>query len=296
MSVIDYVKKLLPVSERRDVETTLNNLQIELNNYLIPVIADVRESFSNHSFKSPLYASYEKALRKYINYNQPAINLMLDSLESIQRNFPFLEREVKQMFSVQFSTSNMQYNSVNLLRYIDAVGFYIRYARKFLLNLLADEAVATGSGTPSKWCAAEKEYLMSNLDNFAGLLDAMLKSESELRATFNKVSNAQVDEATAEIAARQLGQSRIDPLRVANFSPQRNWIFSLGKALAEWSHNRHLAAKEDLVAMQFRLREWKEIQANGNASPRLQSEIVKLEQRIEKLDSRIQETEEEYAY
>lgn len=296
MSVIEYIKSLAPVSERRDVQTLLVNLQDELNDTLIPVVQEVRESFTGHAFKSGLYSSYEKALRRHVNFNSPAINLLLDSIEKIQANFPFLEKEVNQMFSVQFSSTNMQYNSVNLLRYIESTAFYVRYARKFLLNLVAEETVAAGAGTPPQWCKAEKEYLMSNLENFAGLFDAMQKSESELRSIFSKVSNAQIDEGTAEIAARSLGQSRIDPMRLNNFSPQRNWIFALGKAITEWQHRRHLAAKEELLALQLRLQEWNEIKASGRASPRHQAAIVRLEDRIEKLDSRIQETEEEFAY
>lgn len=291
-SIIDYVKNLLPVYERRDLLSTLTGLQNEHNDTLMPIVNDIREVFKGHTYKSKLYLGFEQRLRRHVNFNQPAMDLLMQSIERIQANIPFLEREIRANFSVSVATDGLTYDSVNVLRYLEAVGFYVRYARKFLLKVLADEATLLG-GTPPNWVKGELEYLDNNLDNFVGLFTSINMPESELKQTFRKVTTAVVDAETNDLAVRSLGNSKVDPMRLAHFSPQRNWILSIGKTLVEWQVNRYRAAKEDLVALQMRLQEMRELQASGKASPKIQGMIVQLERRVSKLDAKIAEIEED---
>lgn len=291
-SIIEYVKKLMPLYERRDLLATLSQLQTEHAESLMPVVSEVRDLFQAHTFTSKIYKRYDLSLRKHINSRQPAIELLLHSIERMQSNFPFLEKELRTAFGVQVATAGITYDAVNVLRYLDSVGFYIRYARKFLLKVIADEAIALG-GTRQDLVRAEIEYLEENLDNFTGLFTAMYQSETELKQSFRKVSTAVVDEATSDLAIRSLGNQKIDPMRLANFSPQKNWIFSIGKTMVEWQVNRYRGAKADLAALQMRLQEMRELQQSGKASPKMQKLIVDLETRVEKLDAKIARIEED---
>ncbi|MNF40541.1 hypothetical protein D3C87_1092480 [compost metagenome] len=291
-SIIEYLKSLVPSSERREMLSVLAGLRDEHNDTLMPVVNEVRELLTDHQFKSMLYKNFEIRLRRHVQFNQPAIGLVIKAIENLQSVFPFLEKEIQSNFGPQIATASLTYDSVNVLRYLDSVAFYIRYARKFLLKVVADEAAALG-GTKPDWVRGELEYLDQNLDNFAGLLTAMLKSEGELRQVFRKVSTAMVDEATSDLALKSLGNDKIDPMKLANFSPQKNWLLSLGKALAEWQVNRYRAGKEDLAALQMRLQEMRELQASGKASPAVQKAIGRLEERIGKLDAKLNEIEEE---
>lgn len=291
-TVIAYVKSLLPVYERRDVLAVLTQLQTEHADSLMPVVAEMRAMAKDHRFASALYKRYYVELGKHINSKQPALELMLQSLERIQGNFVVLEKEIRANLGVQVATAGITYDSVNVLRYLDSVAFYIRYARKFMLKVLADESAAIG-GTPANWVRAELEFLDANLGNFAGLFTAMYQTESELKQTFRKVSNAVVDEATADLAVRTLGNQKVDPMRLANFSPQDNYIFSIGKAITEWQVNRYRAGKADLAALEMRLQEMRELRDSGKASPKMQKLIVDLEKRVEKIDAKIASIEED---
>lgn len=291
-SIITYIKSLLPVYERRDLLAVLSQIQTEHAESLIPVISEIRELSQDRTFTSKLYKQYEGHLRKHINSRQSGMELLLLSLERIQANLPVMEKEVRTNFGVQVATAGITYDSVNVLRYLDSVAFYIRYARKFMLKVVADESQALG-GTRPNWVRAELEYLDDNLENFAGLFTAMFQSESELKQTFRKVSTAVVDEDTVDLAVRSLGSQKVDPMRLANFSPQRNWIFSIGKTLTEWQINRYRSAKADLAALQMRLQEMRELEQSGKASPKMQKVIVELEKRVEKLDAKIAHIEED---
>jgi len=291
ISIIDYLKSLVPSAERREMLSTLTALRNEHNDTLMPVVNEVREQLSGHQFQSKLYKDFDLRLRRHVQFNQPAMDLVLKAVENLQSIFPFLEKEIHSNFGPQIATAALTYDSVNVLRYLDSVAFYIRYARKFLLKVVADEAAALG-GTKPDWVRGELDYLDQNLDNFAGLLLAMLKSEGELRAVFRKVSTAVVDEATSDLAMKSLGNDKIDPLKLSQFSPQKNWLMSFGKMLAEWQVNRYRSGKEDLAALQMRLQELRELQASGKASPVVQKAIGNLEDRIGKLDAKLNEIEE----
>lgn len=291
-AIIAYVKSLLPVYERRDVLAVLTQLQTEHADSLMPVVTEMRALTQGHEFTSKLYARYAQALRKHVNSKQAPMELLLQSLERIQGNFVILEKEIRANLGVQVATAGITYDSVNLLRYLDSVAFYIRYARKFMLKVIADESAVLG-GTPPNWVRAELEFLDKNLGNFAGLFNAMFQSEAELKQTFRKTSTAVVDEATADLAIRSLGNQKIDPMQLANFTPQDNYIFSIGKAITEWQVNRYRAAKADLAALEMRLQEMRELRDAGKASPKMQKLIVELEKRVEKIDAKIASIEED---
>lgn len=290
--ILDYLRGLLPLYERRELLNVINSLRDEHTECLMPAVQQVRDLLGDHTFTSKLYGEYEVQLRRQINYNQPAITLLVKSIENLQALFPFLEKEVRDHFGPQIASGSMTYDAVNVMRYLDSVGFYVRYARKFLLKIVADEATALG-GTPQDLVKGEREYLEQNLANFAGLLPSMIKSEGELRQTFRKVSTAVVDSATADLAFTSLGKDKIDPLRIANFSPQENWLMSVGRMWVEWQVARHKSAQEDLAALKMRLVELEELKRNGKASPAVQKAIGRLEDRISKLDARLKKVEED---
>jgi hypothetical protein len=297
MDILSYVKSLLPSYERNELLRTLQNLQEEHTEFLMPLVPDLRESFAGHKFNSPLYDQYRMALSRYVNFQgSTALEQLLVSLEQLQANFPFLEKELKRLFSLQFTTVNLTYDRANFMRYIEAIGFYIRYARKFILVMVAEEARSVGKATPSAWCRAEREWIADNMAGFASLWSAIYMREAELRSAMARVSNAEISEDTYDIAVKSLGASKLDPMRIAGFSPTDNWIFSFGKTLVEWENKRHQAAKEELYATQLRLQEMREMVQGGNASPRIQVLIKTAEERVEKLDAQINAVEAENSY
>jgi len=295
-NIISYLRTLAPVYERRDLLAALNQIQEEHSTTVTPVVQNLREAFANYQFKSALAKGFASALGKYVNYGRTSpVELVLDSLDQLQLNYPFLEREVRRLFSIQFTTAQISYDRVNLLRYIEQVAFYVRYARKLLLCIVGDEAALIG-GTKSDWSRAEKEWLLENMQNFCGSLDAINKPEAQLKQVLSGVSTAEVDEETAELAARTLGAKGTDPMRLQQFSPQRNPLLAMGKWMAEGQVKRYKAAKDELKALQLRLQELRELQASGKAKPSLQKFIQQTEERIQDMDRRCEQFEQDNAY
>jgi len=293
MNVIDYVRRLSPTYERKEVMGVLKQLREELRDYTLPVAKDAQEAFMDHTFKSAYSRELTQALRKRVMFQGSPIDLLTISLERLDGNLDILEKEVKRLFSFQFSTANITYNRVALLRYIESALFYTKYFRKLLLRLVAEEAIALGSAAPLRWAKAERMWLDDNLKVFVELYPAIGKDSKDLLKTFQQTSSAEVDEETFETAQKALG-TKLDPMKLHGLSATRfNPIFSIGKALAELKVKRYQAAKEEHQALQLRLQELREIQDGGNTSPKLQNLIHHTENRIEQLDYNISKIEEE---
>jgi hypothetical protein len=293
MNILEYVRSLAPVYERKEVLATLQQLQEELRDYTLPVGRDMQEVFAGENLKSHYAQALTKALRKRVMFQGNGVDLLVQSLEQLENNIPVLEKETKRLFSFQFTPEKLTYDRANLLRYIEAASFYVRYFRKMALRLVAEEALVRGSATPMSWARAEREWLDEGLRNFAGLYKSIAQSESNLKQTLTKTSNAEIDEATHAVAESSIGNSKLDPMSFSQFAPNRNPLFALGKAMAEMKVKRFQASKEEHQALQFRLQELREIEQDGKTSPKLQKLIKHTEQRVEQLDYRITKIEEE---
>jgi hypothetical protein len=293
MKIIQYVKSLAPVYERKELIAALNQLQEELRDNTLPVAKDIQEAFANHQFRSKYIEQVRRALARHVVFQGSGIDLMVGSLENLDKSLPALEREVKRAFSFQFATTGITYDRVQILQFIESAFFYLRFFRKMMLRLVAEEAIAVGTATPMSWAKAEREWLDEGLATFAGLYQAMNQSESQLKQSLARTSTAEVSEDTYDVAVSSIGMTKLDPLKLSNFSAtQFNPFFSLGKAIAEWKVKRYQAAKEEHQGLQLRLQELRELRSEGRASAKLQKLIQHTEQRIEQLDYKLTKIEE----
>lgn len=293
MNILDYVKRLSPTYERKEVMGILKQLREELTDHTLPVARDAQEAFMDHTFKSTYSRELTQTLRKRVMFQGSPLDILVLSLERLDGNIPVLEKEVKRLFSFQFSTANITYDRVALLRYIESAIFYAKYFRKLLLRLVAEEAIAMGSAAPIRWAKAERMWLDENLKAFIELYPAMAKDSRDLTKALTQTANAEVDEATYETAKKSLGP-RMDPMRLG-FSATGKWNlpFHVGKAIAEWQVKRYQTAKEESQALQLRIQELRELQNDGNTSPKLQKLIHHTEERIERLDYAVAKIEED---
>lgn len=295
-NILSYIKSLAPIYERRDLLAALNQIQEEHSATVTPITEDVRELLGSRQLRSPMANQYAKLLSRQVNFgNKNPITLIVESLDQLQKNYPFLEKEVRRLFSIQFTTTAVTYERVNILRYIESIAFYLRYSRKFLLIVLAEE-VQTNGGTPANWSKASRQWLADNLDAYVGLFNAINRTDSQLKQAFSTISSAEVEEETLDLATKNLGLKGTDPLRLGLFSPQRNIFFAMGKYIAEMQVKRYKAAKDELYALQQRMQELREIEKSGQVKPNLQKFIQVTEERIEKLDFQINSFEEANAY
>lgn len=280
MSILAFIESLPAVMERRQVQTVVDQLKMEYDDTIAPILDEVREAFSGIPMKSTLSKRMDTVMRRFVSFNGGSFSLILNNLSNVRSYFDIIEKDVKAAFSVQFTNSNMSYERANVLKLIEALAFYIRYGRKFMMFVIAQEALAVGKATPPKWTPAESEWIDSNMDQFAGLYLAMSLPPSEFKSRMNKASNAIVDPATFQLAQQSLGIQKTDPLEMDGFSPRVNPFLLLGKIVAEMQVARYHEAREECYGLQLRLQELKELSAGEPANPVFQRQIQAYEKRI----------------
>lgn len=293
MNILSFVQSLPSVLERRDIINILDQLAVEYDDTVGPIVADMQEAFKGTVQKSNLAKRMDTVMRRHVNYSGGSLELILTTLINVRGCFEVIRKDIRSVFSVSFTNTNLSFDKANVLKFVEALAFYIRYARKYMLFLVAAEATTIGKATAPKWTSAENDWIESNMDQFAGLYVAMAQPPSEFKARLSKASNAQVEEATFQVAQQTLGASKTDPLQMAGFSPRSNPFMLVGKFIAEMQVERYAAAKEEYYGLQLRLQEMRDIQnGTGGGNPMQQKLIQQYEKRVSEYEytmSRIEE-------
>lgn len=292
MSILSFIESLPAVMERRHVMNVVDQLKMEYDDTVAPFIDEVREAFATVQMKSMLMKRMDTVHRRYVTFQGNSLGIILNNLSNVRSSFEIIERDVKSAFSVQFTNNNMSFERANVLKFIEALAFYIRYARKFMLFVIAQESLAVGKATAPKWSAAESEWIDTNMDQFAGLFVTMSLPPAEFKSRIQKASNATVDPQTFQLAQQSLGSQKTDPLEMDGFSPRQNPFMMLGKFLAEMQVNRYHEAKEEFYGLQLRLQELKDLDSGQPSNPVIQKQIQAYEKRISEYEYEMRKTEE----
>lgn len=280
MNILSFVQSLPSVMERRDVIKILDQLALEYDDTVGPIVADMAEAFKGVPTKSNLAKRMDLVMRRYVNYQGTSLELILNTLINVRSCFEVIRKDIRQIFSVSFTNTNLSFDKATVLQFIEALAFYIRYARKYMLFLVAAESSQAGKATPAKWTSAESEWIDVNMDQFAGLYVAMSQPPAQFKARLNSASNAQVEEATFQVAQQSLGSQKTDPLDMNGFSPRMNPLMLLGKLVAELQVERYKTAQEEYYGLQLRLQELRDIQSGAGTNPMIQKQIGQYEKRI----------------
>lgn len=275
MNFLDYIQGLLPVNSRTDLLNQIASIRDSYDDTLAPLIADIEEIFAGYTFKSKLMKDYDTQLRKQVNVSKSSFNVLIASLGNIRENLDVITNEVRSLFSMQFTNENLTFNRATVLKYVDAVNFYVRYARKFFLYLVAAEAgiASNGKAYPMKWSPLENDWIQKNLQQFVNLFQAMVLTKQELKQRLNSASSAEIHADTYELAISSMGAVKADPLQLDGFSPQSNPLMLMGKKLVEYRHAAFLTAKDEYYCLQLRLQEMREVLEDQPSSAILQKRI-----------------------
>ena len=292
MSLLSFIQSLPAVLERRQVMNAVDQLKLEYDDTISPILDDVRETFQGKPMKSTLNKRMDTITRRFVSFSGDSLPLILNNLTNIRGYFELLERDVKSAFSVQFTNTNMSFERANVLKFIEALAFYLRYARKYLLFLVGQESAALGKATAGKWSAAEIEWIDDYMAEFAGLYQTMAIQPNDFKARVQRSSNAIIEESTYQVAMQSLGAQKTDPFQMDGFSPRQNVFMLIGKFFAEMQVTRYNEAKEEFYGLQLRLQELRDLQAGQPANPKVQQLIQSYEKRISEYEYELRQIEE----
>mgnify|MGYP005862344059 CR=1 FL=1 len=294
MKINQYLSQLSfgSQSPSRETANLLRGIREDLNDHTLDIAKQFAEEFGDYRFQSNYYKALSRSFSKEVRFDSLP-RALYRSLERMENNISVLEKRVKsRWFDLITHYGTRQYRHAATLRYIEAMSFYVRYYRLMLFRLLAEESMATGKGSKLKWPRGQLMWMDERLDDFVKTYTLMDIDERTLASKLDAASETTVTEDSEETLEAAKASSR-DPMNMSalkGFSP----IFAIGKGIAELQVLFHKSRKAEVEGLKLRLQDLKEAEA-GQADPKRQSIISKIEERIDEIQYKIRATEEAYA-
>lgn len=298
MKIVEYVKSLFNGVDKRDVVTEIKALEDELRSYTIPgfqaaVNAGLNASGNNY---------YLKQLQRLFNTvradkrlpDDDIIKGVYRTLSQLTLTLPWLVQRVEKEYkSNDIPKEALDLRQATLLRYIDSIDFYLRYARSMLLTI----GFIKTSGNPDTYklelsqTVNEINFLVQTAPHFTYLMGIFTDPVNATAKLFDSIPNIIVEQAAQEVIDATLGM-QADSLRTGFLPLSINIFCIIGKKRVERRVARLNKAKLEKQAVEMLISKLRDAQsANGDSSdPALDEQIeynmgriISLENTIKKL-------------
>lgn len=294
MSILSFVKGLLPKFNRDRLQEDINICRNELqNNVIVSYEAAAKVLTTMQSKKS---GEFEKQWFSMVKTARkgPLVSSILKKLEETVPMLDLIEEYTKKEFEPEVITAGMTVLKSTVVRLVEIAGFTSTFALKFLNYLYTLEvqaAVSEPAKFGSKLTPGEIQMIESHFVEFCIAINVLSKDVKQAEKMLDAVPEVLVN-ARGEAALKVFGETRVDPLgtfMVKGFTG--NPIYHIGMIVAEMQASRYKRAKELKSILELRLLNMQQIK-DGAIDPVVEREIEVIQSRIEALDEKIRKVEE----
>lgn len=298
MQISKFLASLLPTFSKSDLRKDLDNIADELLNDTLPPYRTAVDVFSGQKFASKDVEAFAKEFksRVKIQYSGNYIQVINFVLGRIEENLPTIQNLVEKNYSEDGFREAMSFLRINLLQYVEAVGFAVHYSRMLLRWTLNAETAATDDQHAhyiESMAKPELDMLFKRKDAFFDVLVILARPKAEVVESFKEIPDSIATQDNIEIVNSVAGHSRTDPFRFGMIPYWMNPIYHVRMAVAEWQASRYNAAKEERKMLEMKLLNLRQVQA-GTPDAALQQQIEYNGDRLKKINAKISEMEEEY--
>jgi hypothetical protein len=302
MSVVEYIKGMLPSFEASSLRDSLMNLADELDSETIPSMKALAEALPG---KRDWASAEVKQLNDVIvtGYKGKVPYRDANSLELIhkvatnmQTTLPLLKNQVTKEFGARVVSSGLTFGKANLLQLAEVAEFFVNYARLYFnyvsaveLNNLSDSRRPLDGVAPD-----DQQYLMANRHSFVIAMRIMDTDAKQLESDLGKIPDMLID-ATAEADMRVVvGSGRMDPFHMANLPFPLSFSYRIGMIWAERQLARYDQAKADARALEYRTILIKQRLEQGKGDAALERRLKDEEERLNLIKQKIEKMEKKY--
>lgn len=302
MKILQFIKSLLPRIERSAIADDLRVTEKEFAKVVIPSWNSATEHFKLSKPISDELKTLQLLFVQRFNYNRSSksssfivdINLRLKNLHD---NILFINSVLDTEVSKDVIRDGLTMRAAFVIRAASNMSLISRYMLSLLNYIYMAETQERDQELSEalQISKAEVRYVEEMFERFAtlysdysiepelfskqliGLPDVFIneKTEAVVRALYDKVTD-------------------IDPLEnggMAGFGG--NPIYMVRMQIAQWQNNRYESAKSKKRQLELRLAYLEMKKKDGSSESSLEKEIMILQDRIEKLDYKLREVDEE---
>lgn len=300
MGILDFIKKLLPRVNRADVSEDLRTTEKEMTKIVIPAYQQAADAFRTIKLESEevktlqsVFSANSKQLRM-----AAAKNFIIDinnRLKDLHENMVYIEGVLETVVDKDIITAGLTTRSAFVIRSASNMSFLSRFMLSLLNYIYTCEAehrdIEAEPGIEIS--KAERSYVEQKFLTFVKLFAQYSNDHDEFKKIYEAIPDMIVNERTNKMLMAMLESKEADPLSTTGFSGfVGSPIYTVRLAFAQWQNNRYESAKAKKQQLEFRLL-YLENQAKDRKDPALVNEIQRLQDRIEKLDYQLAETDQE---
>ncbi len=288
MSIVSFIKTLVPGLERNEVKEDIRITKKEIDDKSIPLYSDAAKYFIRTPFRSKkteeLNNTFMRALgksREYKNMLDAANQLMPE----VSANLTFLEEQMDSVFAEKIISSAVTYKKAIILRALDYIGFVSIYS----LNLLTlvyhyeNEGNDLGGYSDIEISPVRIKTIETNVANFARILKVYGVSHSNFQNIYKSLPDVKLNDEFIN-AISELKEKNLDELGIVTAQGfEGNPVYHYRLMFAEWQANRYKLNKEKKKYLELRLMQLK-MKNDNEEDPGLDKEVKYLSERIEKLE------------
>lgn len=290
--IIPFFKSLLPNFEKKrmisDIESTFKEMKITSEMYnVVPgdYIPVIKSKFS----------VLDKAIKNEVSmYRGDLINFLSILIGERIKEKDALVDYVDDVFTNVILKDTLDYQKVNLLRYIEGISFFNTYARKLIL-------VATNYRTDNKTAVSvvdkmDEEFIHNpvNIKTFATVVASLNSSVNSVKLALNKLANVTFNPEMHNLVLRQQG-ANVDPLAFGFIPLVGHITYSVGMQINLYLSKRQELAEaeaEKLKITVLMLRRQAEATVDEVEIARLTKQIDYFNNRINKLTAHLEDMSE----
>jgi hypothetical protein len=290
MSMLDYVKSLLPSFGQDHIVDDLSRVRAELQELVLPSLEQAEKTFKGKKLKSKIAKDVEKTLQgRFKDHTREELfEILTDILKEAPAKVDALDKLVEASFAKDVIKESITYRKAAILKYIEILSFALHYTIRISLRIIAAEAAAE-AGEPNDEIAITPAELRLLDDKYTTWLDALVvldQPSKDLEDTLASIPDVIASDEGSMALESVLSSRQLDPMRLNLIAPSYNPIYHIRSHIAEHQVAGINKAKEERKLVELRLHDLKN-KVKGENDARVEHQITVIEERLKKLDFKI---------
>lgn len=297
MELSKYLADLMPQVTRSKMRDNIQSAIGTFEDDILPSLETADELFGERKFLNPENKRFDDVFKREISGSQSGnfYRHMRKGTKTILENLLGVSRLVEK--SEETVTREMiTVMNINLMQLTEAAEFTARYMNRLLNVSLAREIATIEKGRVEEDVSKPLlRWLDANRDVFLAAYGILSKEANGFNRKLKEIPDVVVNEQTISQQTATLGSERLDPLQLGLVPVRFNPFFRIGMVIAEWQAQRLLAsrAERDVIALRLvRLNQLE--QETGGKDLQVKRDIEVTQSRLERLEYRISDMEDDY--
>lgn len=229
MNILEFVKNILPTTERASIRSSLVNGTQEFNRFNKPLFKQASMQFGTLAFKSPWALAFEKDLEIVagVKSRGNAIALLNAINIAIEPLFADLANMLDEYFGEDFSNEAITIQRYNILQLIEALILYVEYSRRWLITVIRKEnnlTVKAVNGENDGILPFDLNWLADNRDTFLKVVKIISSKVKDLTKVIEELPEYTVQPGQT-VGSIMRNEREIDPFGFGFIPTRMNPIF-----------------------------------------------------------------------